>query len=103
MAKLLTAADGRQLAADMMRELAECWRVDDEHLEADDSRITETLLSRDPAIMRPYLARATGDLEAGMPPAFDAGCYLALREGFEIGALCHLPIGSLARICALTA
>jgi len=51
----LTEADGRQLAADLIRELGEHWKAID--LEAvPDDRIKETMLGMEPVILRRYLA-----------------------------------------------
>jgi hypothetical protein len=65
-----TEADGRQLAIDMLRDLADEWEASDELLEGvPDDEITETILRRDPAVLRRYLkvmrARRCAALERG--------------------------------------
>ena len=57
---LFTEADGRQHAVDMLRELGERWGQDDD-LDPDDvGKNTDTLINREPDIMRRYLATVRG-------------------------------------------
>ena len=73
----LTEADGRQLACDMLRDLADEWEANDQYLEGvPDDQITETLLRRDPAVLRRYLKV----LRAKRCPALEQGFLAVISD-----------------------
>lgn len=55
MAKHLTEVDGRQLAADMLRELGAQW-LEQDGFDAEDPDLQEKLINREPCVLRRYLA-----------------------------------------------
>lgn len=75
-----TEADGRQLAADMLREIGARWLEGQGGLDANDRSINEQIINREPGALRRYLATVR-----------DSG-----SEALERGFLCVLTdfIGS---------
>lgn len=81
----LTEADGRQLAADMLRELGEQWNAFD--LEGvPDADIREVMLNREPDTLRRYLAtvksKKSQPLERGFLCALSEsiGCSMGMSD-----------------------
>ncbi len=78
---MFTESDGRQLAGDMFRELRRDWAEAD-YSDVPDDQMGEAMLSREPEILRRYLATVREN------PAVERGflCFLSNFLGSELQA-----------------